>query len=455
MTPTTNATHELAIVADLISDGILAINDGYRVRNVELGPSGIPFVRGGDIGDGSISTEVPDHIRTEFASRVEGKLTQSGDIAFISKGTIGRVGRVRSNQPAFVLAPQVCFWRSLNPERLDPTYLFFVVRSSFFQAQLDAVKTHGSMVADYVSLSDQRRFRLPFPPIKVQRHIASILGSLDDKIELNRQTNDSLEAIVRSLFKSWFVDFDPVHAKAVIRRQHFSWTNSQVSHAALPKLVSDIAETFPDSFQDSTLGRVPAGWHAQPLDEVADFLNGLALQKYPTVDGDAYLPVIKISQLRAGSTTSSDKASTDVPTSHVIKDGDLLFSWSGSLLVSIWCGGTGALNQHLFKVTSDLPKWFVHQWLLEHLPSFQATAAAKATTMGHIQRHHLHSALIIVPEKKVLKAASKVFDRFLEQIVNNNLQNRTLTSTRDALLPRLLSGEPPVPDSCPERVMVR
>src|SRR4029077_7236095 len=105
------------------------------------------------------------------------------------------------------------YWRVLDTTALDPRFLYFLLKGAEFQANLDAVKTHGSMVADYVSLSDQRLFRLRLPGVNAQRAIGRILGSLDDKIESNRRTNETLERMARTLFRSWFVDFDPVRAK--------------------------------------------------------------------------------------------------------------------------------------------------------------------------------------------------------------------------------------------------
>ncbi|MBL9154586.1 MAG: restriction endonuclease subunit S [Verrucomicrobiales bacterium] len=186
----------------MIRRGVLALNDGYRVRNVELGPVGIPFVRGGDIGDGGINTAVEDHIRPEFPYRVQSKLTRPFDVAFITKGTVGRVGMARPGQPQSVFAPQVCYWRSLDPDQLEPRFPFYLLTSAEFQANLDAVKTHGSMAADYVSMTDQRDFRLTFPPIREQKAIAAVLGALDDKIELNRPMNATLEAMARALFQN-------------------------------------------------------------------------------------------------------------------------------------------------------------------------------------------------------------------------------------------------------------
>ena len=270
------------------------------------------------------------------------------------------------------------------------------------------------------------------PPLVEQHAIANVLGSLDDKIELNRQMNETLEAIAHAIFKSWFVDFDPVHAKMEGR-----WRRGE----SLPGLSADFYDLFPNSLEDSSLDKIPNGWQIKSLDRIGTFLNGLALQNFPP-DGKDSLPVIKIAQLRSGDSTSSDRASGDLPPEYIVDDGDILFSWSGSLDVIIWTGGRGALNQHLFRVTSDsYPKWFVFWWLREQLPGFQAIAAGKATTMGHIQRHHLSEATLPVPPPSLLAAASNVIAPLMELLVSNRLQSRTLASIRDNLLPKLISGE--------------
>ncbi|MDP9311309.1 MAG: restriction endonuclease subunit S, partial [Chloroflexota bacterium] len=161
-----------------------------------------------------------------------------------------------------------------------------------------------------------------------------------------------------------------------------------------------------------------------------------------------YLPVIKIAELRRGVTESSGKASPTIPNKYIIDDGDVLFSWSGSLEVVIWCGGRGALNQHLFKVTSaNYPKWFYYLWTKAHLSDFQAVAASKATTMGHIQRHHLTAAKVLVPPPDLVSSMTSILEPLLERIVANNLETRTLSTMRDVLLPTLLSGEVRVRDA--------
>lgn len=261
---------------------------------------------------------------------------------------------------------------------------------------------------------------------KEQHAIADILSTLDDKIELNKKISETLDAMARALFKSWFVDFDPVHAKAEGR------------DTGLP---DHIAAFFPNSFEDSSRGEIPKGWTVAGLDEIGTFLNGLALQKYPAGEGGS-LPAIKIAQLRSGTTEGADRVSIDIPPAYRVNDGDVLFSWSGSLECVVWTSGPGALNQHLFKVTSQqYPKWFYLGWIRHHLPGFKAIAAAKATTMGHIQRHHLREALVVIPPGTFVEDVSAIFGDFLTFSINVMLQCRTLSTLRDSLLPKLLSGE--------------
>ena len=285
----------------------------------------------------------------------------------------------------------------------------------------------------HISAQQIKEFEFLLPHVHEQRAIAHILGTLDDKIELNRRMNETLEAMARALFKSWFVDFDPIRAKMEGR------------DTGLPQ---DIADLFPDRLVDSELGEIPEGWTVIPLDVIARFQNGLALQKFRPAQNEARLPVVKIAQMRVGEANSGEWASATIRPECIIEDGDVLFSWSGSLLVKIWCGGRAALNQHLFKVTSErYPKWFCLHSLLSHLPAFRRIAQDKATTMGHIKRHHLTDALCVVPPDSVIAGVSDTFACLLERQVANELVDRTHVALRDTLLPKLISGEIRVPDA--------
>ena len=324
----------------------------------------------------------------------------------------------RVNQHVAIIRPR--------SESLDAQFLRYVLVTGEYQSHLLTLASAGA-TRPALTKTMIETLEVPLPPLPEQKAIASVLGTLDDLIELNRETNEILEEMARALFKSWFVDFDPVRAKLEGRPP----AGMDAATAAL----------FPDHFQDSELGQIPKGWEVKSLDEIANFLNGLALQKFPANDGPT-LPVIKIAQLRKGDVAGADRCNMNVPTDFIIQDGDVLFSWSGTLAVEIWCGGNGALNQHLFKVTSaEFPKWFYLIWTRQHLEWFQSVAADKAVTMGHIKRGHLTEAKVVIPSGEIIDAMTAIMAPIIEQIISNRIESRDLAILRDTLLPKLLSGE--------------
>ncbi|NLC09382.1 MAG: restriction endonuclease subunit S, partial [Gammaproteobacteria bacterium] len=216
----------------------------------------------------------------------------------------------------------------------------------------------------------------------------------------------------------------------------------QAEHPEQYATLRATAELFPAAMQDSELGEIPEGWECLPLDEVAHYQNGLALQKYRPENEDDFLPVLKIAQLRVGYADGKEKASPNIRKECIVDNGDVIFSWSGSLIVDIWCGGKAALNQHLFKVTSGkYPKWLYYYFTRHHLEEFQRIAAAKAVTMGHIKREHLKQALCAIPRKELIEQVSKTLSHILDQTIALRLEAQSLAELRDTLLPKLLSGE--------------
>jgi len=409
---------------------VILVEDGnhgeYRPRPSEFVDAGVAFIRAADMDTGRVLFGSASKINEPARQRITKGIGAPGDVLLSHKGTVGKVALVPSDAPPFVCSPQTTFWRTLDEERLDRRYLYAFLCSPEFRQQL-GTRSGETDMAPYVSLTSQRGLSVTFPPIREQRAIAHILGTLDDKIELNRRMNGTLEAMARALFKSWFVDFDPVRAKAEGRDPD------------LPKAVADL---FPARLVDSEIGEIPEGWAIAPLDAIAYFQNGLALQKHRPAGGQARLPVVKIAQLRSGKAASGEWASASIKPECVIDDGDVVFSWSGSLIVRVWTGGRAALNQHLFKVTSEkYPKWFYLHSILRHLPEFRRIAEGKATTMGHIKRHHLTDALCVVPEDRSLVGCQGLFAGVLDRLVANEVQSCTLAALRDALLPKLISGE--------------
>ncbi len=339
-------------------------------------------------------------------------------------GTLGNVAYYKGEK--VILGKSACYFNL--KEDVEKRFVGYIVSSSIFQKYLEQIAT-GTTIQN-VSLKSMRGFSFKLPPLDEQKAIASVLGALDDKIENNRRMNETLEEMARAIFKSWFVDFDPVHAKAA--------GNAPVHMDA------DTAALFPSSFGDDGL---PEGWINKPLDEVADFLNGAAMQKFPA-EGSKFLPVIKIAELRNGISSNTNRASLNVPEKYVVTDGDVLFAWSGSLMQKVWTEGKGALNQHLFKVTSNsYQKWFFYYWVDHHMKWFQSIAASKATTMGHVQRKHLSEAKVCVSHKSVMDCASDAIAPLLEKQTQNLIESRTLAEIRDTLLPKLMSGEIRVKDA--------
>ena len=353
------------------------------------------------------------------------KILPKGALILSARGTVGALAQLSKpmafNQSCYGIVAKECTTND---------FLYYLLKNIVHDLQ---AKGHGS-VFNTITRDTFDTIEIELPPLDEQKRIAEILGSLDDKIELLQKQNKTLEDMAKALFKSWFVDFDVVRAKQkglpkadIMREYH---------------LTEELYDLFPSSFADSPLGPIPSGWEVKPLSKIATFLNGLALQKYPARAEEDFLPVIKIAELRNGISTSTDKANTNLPTEYIVHNGDILFSWSGSLMVKVWSGEKGALNQHLFKVFSNgYPKWFYYLWVNHYLPMFQEIAADKATTMGHIQRKHLDQAKVVCPSSAFLDKMDKIFGVILSKIILNNKQIQTLTELRDTLLPRLISGK--------------
>lgn len=278
-----------------------------------------------------------------------------------------------------------------DTEIVDHRYLFYYLKSPIAREYMLA-HSNGSTVM-HLSVKAVPNMEINLPPLDQQKKIADILSSLDEKIELNRRMNETLEQLGQTLFRHYFVDNPEARS-----------------------------------------------WDKKPLDEIANFLNGLAMQKYPKINGQCTLPVIKIREMSSGITDSTDIASANIPEEYIVHDGDLLFSWSGTLMVKFWSGGDGALNQHLFKVTSDkYPEWLYYYWTKYYLDQFISIAKSKATTMGHIQRKHLKQAEVIIPPN--IEEMTSEFTSIIDQIKTNLFEINSLVNIRSSLLPKLISGE--------------
>ena len=284
---------------------------------------------------------------------------------------------------------------SCSKKILDPKFTYYYLSSDQVVEELDIIAEASTSTYPSLKPSDIEKFTVRAPiQIEEQKAIANVLSSLDDKIDLLHRQNKTLESMAETLFRQWFIE---------------------------------------DAHEE---------WVARPLSAIANFLNGLACQKYSPQNGFDKLPVLKIKELSSGITELSDWATSKVKSEYIVEFGDIIFAWSASLMVKVWCGERCVLNQHLFKVTSeDLPKWFYLMWCKHHLAEFISISSGHATTMGHIKRGDLDAAMVIVPSEHELKEMTKIMTPILENQIATAKQIKSLEKLRDTLLPKLMSGE--------------
>ena len=308
---------------------------------------------------------------------------------------IGRKGAYRevhfAKQPFFVI--DTAFYTKNKITAINTFFLYYWFKN------IDINEMDSGSAIPSTSRDEVYELNIKLPPIREQKSIASVLSSLDDKIDLLHRQNKTLEAMAETLFRKWFVE------------------------------------------------EAKEEWEERPLSKIADFLNGLACQKFPPKDNINKLSVLKIKELRNGIDANSDWTSTEIPTEYIVENGNVIFSWSASLMVKIWDGERCILNQHLFKVSSkEFPKWFYYHWCKIHLDEFISISQGHATTMGHIKRGDLDKAMVLVPSKGEIARLSGLMDPIFEKALTNSNQINTLTSFRDTLLPKLMSGEVKISD---------
>lgn len=292
------------------------------------------------------------------------------------------------NQHIFKVTP--------NEEIVDRDYFYFLMKylKPWFTQIASNKQTTG---LGHVTIADIKRMSVLVPSLTMQKKIVDVLKPINDKIQINASINKNLLEQAQSIFTQEFLMLD----------------------------------------------RIPDGWQESSLLGIADYLNGLAMQKYRPKDDEQGLPVIKIKELRQGSCDfNSELCSPSIKPEYIVHDGDVIFSWSGSLLVDLWCGGTCGLNQHLFKVTSSTyDKWFYYAWTNHHLQKFAAIAADMATTMGHIKREELSKAEVLIPSQSDYDRIGGLLAPLYDLVIANRIVNRKLASLRDELLPQLMSGQ--------------
>ena len=385
---------------------------GYGI--VQPGPSvqrGVPIIKVNNIISGLYDTEYLDKTTVENDAKYQRTKLKGGELIVTVVGTCGKTAIVPPHFAGCNLVRATCLI-DIEDETIC-RWIKYYIDSPQGQAYIN--RNLNTTVQATLNVKNLNEMPIPFYSKEYTSNVVKILSSLDRKIELNNKINADLEEMAQAIFKNWFVDFEP----------------------------------FKDGkFVDSELGMIPEGWKVGRLTEIASYMNGLAMQKFPPENNEDSLPVLKIKELGQGFCgTDSDRCSCNIKDECIIHNGDVIFSWSGTLLVDVWCGGDCGLNQHLFKVTSkDYPKWFYYYWTKHHLQEFIHIAKDKAVTMGHIKRGHLEEAMVAIPDNDSMEKAHELFEPILSKMISLRLENSRISTLRDTLLPRLMSGEIEVPE---------
>jgi len=381
--------YKLGNICDLVA--------GFAFKSKDFGNYPNNVVKIADIQPPIVNTaELVGVDMSEYDTiKLQKYVVSKGDYVLAMTGaTIGKMGRITVDVKAYINQRILTF--RPNSSIADKAYLYYVLRSKDFnQYILNHIDSETAQ--PNISASSVGGYEFFLPPLAEQKRIAAILGALDDKIELNRRINANLEQQAQTLFKHYFID------------------------------------------NTSLLGTTTIG----NLTDIAQYLNGLAMQKFRPKDNESAIPVLKIKELGQGQCDeSSDLCSSAINSDYIVSDGDIIFSWSGTLLVDIWCGGICGLNQHLFKVSSDIyPQWFIYFWTKHHLDKFIRIAKDKAVTMRHIKRCDLETSDVKIPNKDTLTYLDKIFSPIFNSMIICRIENRKLSALRDTLLPKLMLGE--------------
>lgn len=447
-------------VRELQDEGILLVEDGNhgnnRPRPDEFIESGVKFIRAADMDDGRVLFESAQAINETANERVRKGKGQDGDVLLSHKGTVGKVAFVPEDSPTFVCSPQTTFWRSLDPEKLDRRFLYTYLCSHAFQSQLRGRQNESDM-AGYVSLTSQRTLSVQFPPIAVQRHIANVLGTLDDKIELNRRMNRTLEAMAQAIFKSWFVDFEPVKAKTAAKAS--GATPEEIERAAMAAIagkseaeieqlpepqqqsLAQTAALFADSFQESELGEIPERWEASAFGAVSECLDfkRIPLSKREREKRQGKFPYY-------GATSIMDHVNDFLFDEILLllgEDGSVVHSDGTPFTQYVW--GKIWVNNHAHVLRGIDP--VSTEQLLLFIEQTDISSRVTGAVQLKLNQKNMNSIPFVRADDAVHRAFQNLIIPLFEMIRNNTEGIKTLAQLRDALLPKLLSGELTVPEA--------
>lgn len=376
-----------------------------------------PWVKTQELVDGWID-DTEEHITFDAIAHSSAKTLPKNTVLMAMYGaTVGQLGILRKP----MTCNQACCAMIVDDESADFRYLYYILLLS--RPELKSLATGAAQ--QNLSASTIKSLEIPLPPLPEQRRIAKILGDLDDKIELNRKMNETLEQMARALFKSWFVDFDPVRAKMEGR------TPSGMDAAT--------AALFPDRLVDSELGPIPEGWEVGSIYDVAEVVYGAPFASKDFTSDPVGRPLIRIRDL---STENPRVYTSEVhPKGYLVNPGDVVVGMDGEFRAHLWGGPVSWLNQRLcvFAPKETFGTAFIMNSIANPLAEVEATETA--TTVIHLGKNDIDRFRIVVPASNISSRYALLCQPLFDQIVFNKLQSRTLLTLRDTLLPKLVGGE--------------
>ncbi len=399
------------------------------------------LIRSQNVFDRYFNREGLVFILDEHAAQLQGATVQSGDILLNITGdgvTFGRASLAPLDILPACVNQHVTIIRPI-PEFCSSGYLLSYLTHPLIKKYIESFDSGGSRRA--ITKGHIENFEIPLPSLSEQQAIATILGSLDSKIELNRQMNETLESMARAIFKSWFVDFDPVQAKMEGREPY--------------GMDAETATLFPDSFQDSVLGDIPKGWKVDSIGDVIKVVGGSTPgTKNPAYweNGSIHWATPKdLASLSSPVLLDTERCITELGlqqiSSGLLPKGTVLLSSRAPIGYLAITEIPIAINQGFIAMGCDsvLPNHYVLHWLKENMSIIEGRA--NGTTFQEISKANFRPIPIIIPPNNILERFDNLASVCHKQIVNNLKESHTLTTIRDTLLPKLLSGEIRVKDA--------
>ncbi|EJY4339015.1 restriction endonuclease subunit S [Vibrio cholerae] len=434
-------------IQELIDDGVILVHkDGNHgsnyPRTAEFGEEGIPFLTAKLLDDsGNIDFDSAPRLSTDKANKFKFGFLEPNDVLLSHNATVGRVAVVPAIKERMLIGTSLTHYR-LDSSRLLPKYLAAYFSGIAFQNQLASVMSQTTR--NQVPITSQRKLSVVVPPIEDQKIIADMLGAFDDKIQNNTQTNQTLEQIAQAIFKSWFVDFDPVKAKietlatggstddaelaamGVISAKTLDELNSL--KASNPEAFNKLAQTatlFPAAMQDSELGEIPVGWEVKQLKDILELAYGKALKKTDRVDGD--VPVYGSGGL------------TGYHNQSLVEGPGIIVGRKGTVGSVYWEPKAFYPIDTVFyvKPRAGYSLKYCHL-VLQNLGLKDMNTDAAVPGLNRDNAYRLD---VITPTKDVMNLFKEIMQTLQSNVDANNAQSVSLESLRDTLLPKLLSGE--------------